>query len=291
VTIPTDLRHINVYGYGYINLLKNVTFTVGASFGSTSGERPGAGEDQFNPKFGITWEPIPGTTLRAAAFRVLKRTLITEQTLEPTQVAGFNQLFDDVGLTEAWRYGGAIDQKFTKNIFGGVEFSKRDLKVPFLDLRDPKNPRTPEAPWNEHLGRAYLFWTPHPWLALRAEYLFERFERDERLPAGVRELDTHRVPLGINFFHPSGLSASLTTTYWNQEGEFQSPLTGKIRPGRDDFWLVDAAIGYRLPKRYGFITVGARNLFDKEFKFFDDSDNPIIQPDRAFFVRVTLAFP
>jgi tetratricopeptide (TPR) repeat protein len=288
VNIPIDLRHINVYGYGYINLLKNVTFTVGASFDSTSGEQPGGGGDQFNPKFGITWEPIPGTTLRAAAFRVLRRALLTEQTLEPTQVAGFNQLFDDFNLTEAWRYGGAIDQKFTKNIFGGVEFSKRDLVVPFTD---PENPRTTEVPWDEHLGRAYLFWTPHPWLALRAEYIFERFERDKQFPDGVTELDTHRVPLGINVFHPSGLSASMTTTYWNQEGEFENPLTREIRSGRDDFWLVDAAIGYRLPKRYGFITVGARNLFDKEFKFFDNSDNPIIQSDRAFFVRITLAFP
>ena len=90
-------------------------------------------KDQFNPKFGITWNPFPATTVRAAVFRVLKRTLITDQTLEPTQVAGFNQFFDDVNGTEAWRYGGAIDQKFTKDIFGGVEFSKRDLKVPFLD--------------------------------------------------------------------------------------------------------------------------------------------------------------
>ena len=78
--------------------------------------------------------------MRAAAFRVLKRTLITQQTLEPTQVAGFNQFFDDFNLTEAWRYGGAIDQKFTKDLFGGVEFSKRDLKVPFLDFTESCQP-------------------------------------------------------------------------------------------------------------------------------------------------------
>jgi outer membrane receptor protein involved in Fe transport len=290
-TIPTDLRHFNVYAYGYINLLKHVTFTVGASFDSTSGDQPGAGDDQFNPKFGITWEPIPGTTLRVAVFRALKRTLITNQTLEPTQVAGFNQFFDDANMTESWRYGGAIDQKFTKNLFGGVEFSKRDLKVPFLDFTDPENPSVAKADWDEHLGRAYLFWTPHPWFALRAEYVFERFERVEELPEGLTELDTHRVPLGITFFHPIGLSASLTTTYWNQDGTFQSLLTGEIRSGRDDFWLVDAAINYRLPKRYGFISVGVRNLFDQRFKFFDDSDNPIIQPDRMFLARVTLALP
>ena len=168
----TDLEHVNAYVYSYINLLKHVTFTVGFSADFLSGDSLDVGDkDQFNPKFGITWEPIPGTTLRAAVFRVLKRTLITDQTLEPTQVAGFNQFFDDVNGTEVWRYGGAIDQRFTKDLFGGVEFSKRTLQVPTIDLiSDPENPGTEEFDFDEYLGRAYLFWTPHAWLALRAEY-------------------------------------------------------------------------------------------------------------------------
>ena len=286
-----DLQHFNVYAYADVNLLKNVTATLGLSFDSLSGDED-VDKDQVNPKFGITWTPFAGTTLRAAAFRVLKRTLITDQTLEPTQVAGFNQFFDDPNLTEAWRYGGAIDQKFTKSLFGGVEFSKRDLTVPnLLDLSDPFNPVNRDGDWNEYLGRAYLFWTPHPWLALRAQYLFERFERDL---LGPTELDTQRVPLGIGFFHPSGLSASLTATYWDQDGTF-TPFfdpTVPLRSGSDDFWTVDAAISYRLPKRYGFISVGATNLFDEEFNFFEvDFDNPTIQPTRTVFARVTLAFP
>ena len=85
--------------------------------------------NQFNPKFGLVWNPFPSTTVRAAVFRVLKRTLITDQTLEPTQVAGFNQFFDDINATKSWRYGVAIDQKFSLNVYGGVEFSKRDLTV------------------------------------------------------------------------------------------------------------------------------------------------------------------
>lgn len=130
---PTDLNHINIYAYSYIDLLKNITFTVGASGDFTSGDSPDVAEkSEFNPKFGIMWSPLANTTLRAAAFRTFKRTLITNQTLEPTQVAGFNQFFDDVNGTEAWRYGGAIDQRFTKNLFGGVEFSKRDLNVNLL---------------------------------------------------------------------------------------------------------------------------------------------------------------
>ena len=51
-------------------------------------------------------------------------------------------------------------------------------------------------------------------------------------------------------------------------------------------------IYYRLPKRYGFVTVGATNLFDEKFNYFEvDVDNPHIQPGRVFFARVTLALP
>jgi tetratricopeptide (TPR) repeat protein len=292
-TINLDLQHVNVYAYSYINLLRNVTFTVAASADFLrSGGPVVRDKDQFNPKFGITWEPIPGTTLRAAVFRTLKRTLITDQTLEPTQVAGFTQFFDDTNATDAWRYGGAIDQKFTKDLFGGVEFSKRDLTVPITDLIDPANPKYLESDAKEYLGSAYLFWTPHPWLALRAEYIFERFTNEILTGIEPKELNTHRVPLGISFFHPSGLSAPLTVTYWNQDGKFLRIASGVVQPGGGNFWTVDAAINYRLPKRYGFITVGATNLFDQKFKFFNtDFNNPTIQPDRTFFARVTLALP
>jgi outer membrane receptor protein involved in Fe transport len=110
------------------------------------------------------------------------------------------------------------------------------------------------------------------------------------------KVKTHRVPLGINFFHPTGLSASFTATYWDQYGTFERPgpsgIGGVYQRGSDDFWLFDAAVNYRLPKRYGFITVGVRNLFDREFHYFEaDWKNPAIQPDRFFFAKVTLALP
>jgi hypothetical protein len=283
----TDLKHANVYTYSYINLLKNVTFTLGASGDFVSSDSPEfKGEDQFNPKFGITWNPFPATTVRAAVFRVLKRKLITNQTLEPTQVAGFNQFFDDRNGTDAWRYGGAIDQKFTKDLFAGVEFSKRDLESPFVTNNVGRIENM-----HEYLARNYVFWTPHAWWALTAEYMFERF-KSQGLTDQPEKLNTHRVPLGISFFHPSGLSAALKATYSNQDGRFVLLNSGDVRSGSDDFWTVDAAISYRLPKRYGFITVGATNLFDQKFKFFDrDARNPTIQPDRTFFARITLALP
>jgi len=286
-----NLRHNNVYAYSHIKPLTNVTFTLGASGDFTNGDAVDTrGISQANPKVGMTWSPFPSTTLRAAAFRVFKRTLITNQTLEPTQVAGFNQFFDDVNGTKAWRYGVALDQKFSSHIFGGVEVSKRDLNVPAFDLFGALT----RVGWKERLARTYLFWTPHPWLALRAEYEFERDIRDPLLTNGVREMNTNRVPLGISFFHPSGLSAFLTGTYVNQAGKFESVRSPfPTRPGRDDFFTIDAGIRYRLPKRYGLITVGATNLFDKEFKYFNtDINNPgSLQPKRTVFFRFTVALP
>ena len=119
-----DTDHTNLYAYVPITYPRNVTWTIGASGDIFRSDMDGD-EDSFNPKFGVTWNPFPSTTLRAAAFRVFKRTLPTEQTIEPTQVAGFNQFFDDPIATKSWRYGGAVDQKFSQSVFGGVEFSRR----------------------------------------------------------------------------------------------------------------------------------------------------------------------
>jgi len=305
-TVDEDDSHTNAYLYSYINYLKNVTFTVGGSYDSFESEvvtryeglpdiKQNIDKDQFNPKFGVVWNPFVNTTVRGAAFKTLKRVLIAEQTIEPTQVAGFNQFFDDINATESWRYGMAVDQKFPKDIYGGVELSRRDLEVPFFSYADPFAPVLGFADWKEESARAYLYWTPMKWMGLSAEYLYEKFERDEEATNGIKDVKTHRVPLGINFSHPSGLGATVRGTFHDQSGDFErQDVPGIFYPGKDSFWLVDASISYRLPRRYGFITVGGKNLFDEDFRYFDTGvgnniQNPSVQPDRMFFARLTLS--
>jgi len=303
--IDEDVRQTSVYAYSNINYIKNITITLGASMDFFRGDmvsriqgqpavRTDQDEQEFNPKFGITWTPFANTTVRAAVFRTLKRLLITDQTLEPTQVAGFNQFFDDANATEAWNYGVAVDQKFSQSVYGGAEYSQRDLDVPFSQTGVPG---VTHVGWNEWQTRAYLYWTPQEWLALSGEYLFERFEREEGLfTFGTKNVETHRVPLGINVYLPSGFSARLKGTYYDQGGSFERQLAiGTFENGADNFWLFDTDISYRLPKRYGFVTLGAKNLFDKSFQYFDSSvgshiQNPSIQPDRMIYARVTLSF-
>ena len=71
------------------------------------------------------------------------------------------------------------------------------------------------------------------------------------------------MPLSARFFHPSGLSALLSATYLTQDGEFKAPGGNDFAPGSRDFWVVDAAVRYRLPKRYGFVAVGVNNFTDE----------------------------
>lgn len=291
-----DVRHTNIYIYSYLDLIHDLSLTFGASGDFFDSDRPDSKRrNQFNPKFGIAWTPLQGTTVRGAVSRTLKRTLISDQTLEPTQVAGFNQFFDDFNATTAWRYGGAIDQKLSNTLFGGLEYTFRDLRVPFI-ASDVDSFKEKTVDWSEKLLRSYLFWTPREWLALSAGYSWEDLNRARLFSNGAKNVTTHRVPLAVNIFAPSGLSASLKATYHQQTGDFQRVETTGFRPGHDSFWTIDTSINYRLPKRYGFITFGATNLLNKQFKHFDTdqgavNQNPRVIPDRVIFGKFTFAIP
>ena len=295
---PGDVRHGNLYLYSYINYPKDVTFTVGASGDFYSEQQPDYSfkqVNQFNPKFGITWNPLQGTTLRGAALRTLKRTLITDQTLEPTQVAGFNQFFDEPNGTTSWLFGAAVDQKFCKNIYGGIAYSYRDMDVP-QTISTAGGLTVKKYDWDEDVVRAYLYWTPHKWFGLTAEYMYWKSTRDPDFALGAQYVRTNSVPLSINFYHSSGLSAMLRGTYYNQKGKFERVFqVGTFESGEDDFWLFDVAINYRLPKRYGFVTFGVRNMFNRNFNYYDPDYiypyNPTIQPDRFIYGKITLTLP
>ncbi len=293
--LPFIVHHTNAYSYSNLRPLDDLTVTLGVSYDRITGDLQGLdGTENLNPKFGVTWEPVSGTTLRAAAFKAVKRTLVTNQTLEPTQVAGFNQFYDDEDLSESRRYGAAIDQKFSGSFSGGVEYSERELTNYYVD----SDVSVKTTDWEESLWRAYIFWAPINGLSFSAKYEYEELTRDQDFPMGVIDSETHRLPLGINYFHDSGFSVSLVATYIDQKGLFgnedfaylHSFSDPTYRAGSDDFWIVDATFSFRLPKRYGLFTIGAKNLTDEEFNYFDqDLNNASIQPKRMAFARLTLS--
>jgi outer membrane receptor protein involved in Fe transport len=284
-----DTDHFNVYSYANFDLPYNAQVTAGISANFLDG--PVADKDQLNPKFGLTWQVLKNTTLRAAAFRTLQRRLIYAQTIEPTQVAGFNQLFDDFEASDTWRYGFGLDQKLPGHCFGGFEYAVRELNVPFISITDTGDIATQEDDWQEQAGKMYFYWPVSSSLTLGTEYNYERLKHDQwEGPEGIRKLVTQRLTPNIRFFHPSGFIGKLQASYIQQEGEFGFSPFGFTNDS-DFFWVVDASINYRLPRRFGMLRLEIKNLFDKQFHYLDtDVANPEILPERQITGSFIVSF-
>ena len=125
--------YANLYTYNYFSFPKNFTWIFGLSFDTLQNVLNGSQDySQFNPKIGVQWEISKGTTIRAAAFQSLSRGVWVDSTVEPTQVAGFNQLFDSNPATKSKRYGIGIDHKLNKSMLIGTELSKRESFQPVI---------------------------------------------------------------------------------------------------------------------------------------------------------------
>lgn len=262
----------------------------------------------MNPKLGLQWDLTRSIRLRAAFVETGKQALLGNQTIEPTEAAGFNQFFDDLPGTEARRYGVGLDVRLGEALYAGVEGSRRDLEVPFFFFgRDFDEEGFDRLEWKEGLYRGYLYWTPSSEWAASAEYRMDTFEAKEKPFADFTDrtpdLDTISVPLTVRYFHPAGFFARLGATYARQE--IEGPF---VDDDSDSFVLFDVGLGYRLPKRLGIMSLGVRNLLDEEFRFQDDSfRSPILGtnqtailgdfrgnfgfvPDRVIFTAITLSF-
>jgi hypothetical protein len=236
--------------------------------------------------------------LRGAYFEYVKPQLASSRTLEPTQVAGFNQLFDDSNGVESKRWGMGLDWQPMTNVFVGAEATWREFDGNIFNF-DLANARVffSSTEFDEETHRLYVRWLPHPRWALNAEAVYDSFEAEPSvLTSGAlpEDLETISFPLGVNYFHTSGFFAGLRGTYVHQEVE--RPVSNPLLDGKDDFFLADLALGYRLPNRKGMVSFEVQNIFDEDFNFQDDSfrefgDSPSSGPyfpDRQIMFRLTL---
>lgn len=280
---PIDVgsEHYNAYVYLGLNQIPEMTWTLGMSYENF--QDPNIKRRQINPKLGVVWMPAPDTVLRLAALRTIKRPLVANRTVEPTQVASFNQFFDDVNGSESWRYGIGVDYRVQSGLFTGLELSWRDISVPLL------NGATDEQ--DEQLHSVYLYWNPEQHLALGAEYRFDALERSFATAREPRELKTHTLPLSLSYFSPDRFYSTLTVTYVDQEVKFADASRGD-----DQFWIANLVLGYRFPKRAGSASLAVNNLFDETFLFQDrnfqttEPEKPRFIPERTLLFNVSLVF-
>ncbi len=208
----------NAYVYTLVDLSRHVTLTAGAS--ADFFRREFLSRNQFNPKLGIVWQPLFSTTVRASAVRTLNRAVVSSQTIEPTQVAGFSQLFADGEAEEARQYGVAVDHKFSDALFAGAAYTRRNLSLP-VEFVDESGRTVQWLPRTDEFWRSYLYWAPQRHVSLSAEYFVERFDRREFSgDEAFLDVETRRFALGGRYFHDSGAIAHVQAVHVGQEGDF-----------------------------------------------------------------------
>lgn len=288
-----DRSLTNGYFYSRWNTSSNLTLTFGLSHNAI--KDPFYDTKQFNPKFGLRWDASPHTQLRLAAFRTLKRPVKAEQTIEPTQVTGFNQFFDDPTAADAKNYGFALEHQATNKLFAGIELTKRDLEVPYEDSVSVNKFFENQT---EYGHRAYIYWALNNTTTFAAEYQYEEFDRELTDNVGVNEpkkLVTHKLPLSLKVNYPSGWSGSLTTSYYDQDIIQYITDTTTVN-NKDNFWMTDFKMGYRFSKRLGTINLEVRNLLDEDFMFYDaafrtETSKPAtLYHERSIWLRLALTF-
>ena len=166
-----------------------------------------------NPKVGLRWQVVPNGTLRLASFRVVNRFLANSATLEPSQVGGFNQFYND-GLgfgIRARNKGVGWDQTLGHGVSYGAETLQRTLDVPVsgsYNIFDERN------------KRAYLNWAIptqilKPMLpgwegALSLVYDSQTYRRNQATGIEqIREYTPRHLRLAATLAHSSGLGLNL----------------------------------------------------------------------------------
>ena len=132
--------------------------------------------EKVNPKFGVQWDVTSNLSVRAASFQWVKPPLLADRTLEPTQVSGFNQVFDNSNGDEAEHRGVGVDWRLTKQLFIGAEATWRDIEVPIETTTIAGEIIAASEKWKEQLHRAYVFWAPFPRVSIAREVVYDTFE-------------------------------------------------------------------------------------------------------------------
>lgn len=307
----------NGYVYAKLGNLRSLDITAGASYEDVASPigllpprdyavTPGEVEykdTRVSGKVGLNAYLSSGTTLRAAAYNRLSPAIGRLQTLEPTQVAGFNQFYSDTGGTWSRNYGVGVDQTFARNIFGGLSLLRRHLDIPEAACATPdpdfgcigqQVTQVDQRNSDDWLGSAYVNGTVARRVAMTAEYAYEQrdFNFTQVNQTGQFEdfMKTQRLRPEVRVFFPSGLYFGARGTMYRQSIDQFDSLASSARTNVDsNFWLGDLQVGYNLPHRWGSVSLDALNITDREFVLYRSSLEERVVPARTVMLSFRFA--
>lgn len=259
----------------------------------------------ISPKIGGTVYAASDLTLRAAYFESVSNGGFRElESLEPTLVSGFNQVFDDIfPATTTHTVAAGADYKLAKWTYIGSEIGERDLAregpltTSELDFNVDTNTfdlatregQSVRIPTRSRFIRSYLYQVVTDSVVTGVEHTFTQLD----LPLTDQGGTSHSIRAGANYFHDSGFFCGVFPSFYVQTLDgFDDDLSVDEEDGTENFWIVDALAGYQFSDRQGRITFGLANILDQDFRYtrgiFDD-DRPFL-PGFGAIAAVSYSF-
>jgi hypothetical protein len=311
-TIRSSFERLSFYGYDYWQVLPGLQLTGGMAYDwlefpqdfrsapiSSQEERFG----QFSPKAGFIWTPSSAAVVRFDFTRSLGGAGIDQSfSLEPSQVAGFNQSFrsiipESIGGAEAGAtfetFGLALDLKLSSATYVGLSGQILNSHVnralgafEFTDV-PPASPATTPDPLG-YTERDVLLtvdqllgnrWSLHGSYALTQARISDHFNDITLTGANAAEVDNfypesnqsallHQVSLQLIYNHPTGFFADFQANWYGQSSQEngQNSLGYQSLSSADQFWQLNIFGGYRFPGRKAEFRVGFLNLTGQDYQ-------------------------
>lgn len=304
VRYSEPLERESVYVYDYWQLVPSLVLSAGLTFDHLEYPRnhrnPPVGrgedsEDQFSPRLGITWNPLPNTTLRGAVGRALGGVSFDQSfRLEPIQMAGFTQtyrnlisesLVGSIAAPKFTTYGVAWDQRWDSDtyltVIGELLQSDADQNVGTLEAVDSLPPDFEFTPspagtrrsleYEEKSASVILNQLLGRYLTAGLQYRISESELESQFGGIPTEVSGNfrsnqsallqQAGAHLLFYHSSGLFTKFEARWTHQHNDLQN----QFLPG-DDFWQFDLMVGYRFLDRRAEVSVGVLNLTDENYR-------------------------
>lgn len=230
---------------------------------------------------------------RAAYFQTLARPPSLEQTLEPTQLGGFNQFDDEAQGVESSQYSAGIDIDAGHGHRFGLEGNWSESDVPIAV------PGRFSAEADLTQARLFWNWGNAPW-SISAHYQFEKSEFGDvtdNSSIAPSPLKTHRVPVHMQWQSESGWILAATATYIHQDGDFypNGALAAPVQ-AEDEFTVLDIAASYQFWSNHAELQLRVNNAFDESFRYqsttlMDTTPRlPAYMPERVILAGFKIAY-
>jgi tetratricopeptide (TPR) repeat protein len=289
----------------------SLSLNVGADYShvgfAARQESPFVNDDQSNskltPQGGIVFQPSSALIARVGYGQNLGRSSFSAlASVEPTLIGGISQRYQDINPgVIAQNFGTGLDFQPWRSTYIGGEWVRRwleDPRVPAvytadIDFNEASVSTDVEYSDRDNVSVQQDLVSAYVYQIVTDRFVLGNDYRYARNTVGLPDdsfIKGHRNRAFGRYFFTNMFFAQAGGTYLYQDRAGYE-LDG-VPNGSDAGWMFDAALGYRLPTRHGFITAGVNNIFGQDFVLEQAvfNDNAIVVNDPIFELAARINF-